>query len=90
MRVTVKSFYDKKVLVLSFVQLPGDFLNSLQNIPNCGVTYYNDNDDFVDKIAIADKIVLISKVGITDTYSYKIVRKAINNQQKEIITDILI
>ena len=89
-KVTIKSFNEKKVLVMSFVQLPSNLLNDIQNIPNCVVTYYSAGDDFVDKISTADKIVLISKVGITDTYSYKIVRKAIKNKQKEIISDILI
>ena len=83
--------YDpKKVLVLSFVQLPNNMINSLQNLPNTSVTYYSGTKDYMDKIKTADKIVLVSKIEVTDAETYKTIRETIKNQQKEIIFDVLI
>ena len=83
------SYNPKKVLALSFVQLPQSFINSVQSLPNTHIAYYNQTKDFIDKIMVADKIVLISKLGITDAESYKVVRDVIKNQQKEVAYDIL-
>ena len=84
------SFSPKKVLCLSFVQLPNSLTSRLQNISNVNVAYYNETKDFIDKISAADKIVLFSKIGITNADSYKIVREVVKNQQKEIVYDVLI
>ena len=83
------SYNPKKVLALSFVQLPQSFINSVQSLPNTHIAYCNQTKDFIDKIMVADKIVLISKLGITDAESYKVVRDVIKNQQKEVAYDIL-
>lgn len=83
-------FNPQKVLILSFVQLPISFISSLQNIPNVNIAYYNETRDFIDKISAADKIVLISKIEVTDAESYKEVREIIKDQQKDIIYDALI
>lgn len=87
--VKIRSYNPQKVLIISFAQLPSDFLNAIQSIPNCGVVYYN-NDDFIDKASVADKIILMSKIDITDADSYKIVRDIIKTQKKDIIYDVLI
>lgn len=82
--------YDpKKVLLLSFVQLPNAMIDSLQKLPNTSVTYYSSTKDYMNKIKVADKIVLASKIEITDAETYKTIRETIKNQQKEIIFDIL-
>ena len=82
--------YDpKKVLVLSFVQLPNNMINSLQNLPNTSVTYYSGTKDYMDRIKVADKVVLVSKINITDAEIYKTIREMLKNQQKEIIFEIL-
>ena len=83
-------FNPNKILVISFVQLPMAFANRLQGVPNVNVTYYNDTRDYIDKISASDKIVLISKINVTDAESYKEVRECIKDQQKEIIYDTLI
>ena len=83
------SYNPKKVLALSLVQLPQSFINSVQSLPNTHIAYCNQTKDFIDKIMVADKIVLISKLGITDAESYKVVRDVIKNQQKEVAYDIL-
>ena len=83
-------FSPKKVLILSFVQLPMTMVNRLQNIPNVTITYYNETSDFIDKISAADKIVLISKIDVTDAESYKEVREIIKDQQKDIIYDVIL
>lgn len=83
-------FNPKKVLLLSFVQLPMTFVERLQSVPNVNIVYYNDTMDFIDKVYIADKIALISKVDVTDAESYKDVRDIIKDQQKDIIYDILL
>lgn len=83
--------YDpQKVLVLSFVQLPNNVIDSLQKLPNTSVSYYNKTRDYMDKIKEANKVALVSKIGITDADSYRSIRKTLKNQQKEIIDDILI
>ena len=83
--------YDpKKVLVLSFVQLPNAMVDSLQKLQNTGITYYSGTKDYMDKVKASDKIVLVSKIGITDAETYKTIRETLKNQQKEIIFDILI
>lgn len=81
-------FNPKKVLILSFVQLPVAFVNRLQTVPNVNITYYNDTRDFIDKISVADKIVLISKIEVTDAKLYKEVREIIKDQKKDIIYDV--
>ena len=42
-------------------------------------------NDYMDKINASDKIILLSKLDITDAESYKFVRETIKNQQKDII-----
>lgn len=83
-------FNPKKVLILSFIQLPMSFINKLQTVPNVNIMYYNETRDFIDKISAADKIVLISKIDVTDTESYKDVREVIKDQQKDIIYDVVL
>ena len=89
-KIKIKSFNSKKVLIISLVQLPNEFLNAVQNIPNCGVVYYNGTDEFVEKMAVSDKIILVSKIDTTSADSYKIVRDVIKDQHKNILCDILI
>ena len=84
------SYDPQKVFVLSFVQLSNTMLSSLQNLPNVNIAFYNGTSDFLSKANYADKIVLISKVGSTDASSYKLVKNAFKNKQKEIVYDILI
>ena len=84
------SFDPKKVLVLSFVQLPNTMLTYLQNLPNVSVVFYNGTSDFFSKANIVDKIVLVSKVGDTDADLYRTVTVAMKNKQKEIVFDILL
>ena len=83
------SYNPKKVLLLSFVQLPQSFVNSIQSLPNTDIAYYNQTKDFIDKVKNVDKVALISKLGITETESYKVVRDVVHNQNKEVIYDIL-
>ena len=80
----------KKVLVLSFVQLPNKVIESLQNLPNASVAYYNNTRDYREKIKDADKIVIISKIGVTEASTYKALRKTLKKQQKEILYDVLV
>lgn len=83
-------FNPKKVLILSFVQLPMTMTNRFQSVPNVDITYYNDSRDFIDKISASDKIVLISKINVTDAESYKEVKDIIKDQQKDIIYDVIL
>ena len=89
-RTTIRGYNPKKVLIISFVQLPNEIVATLQTIPNAFVVYNSNNDDFIDNISVAEKIVLISKLDITDSDTYKTIRMVIKNQQKEIISDVLI
>lgn len=89
-RTTIRSYSPKKVLIISLVQLSNEMMAMLHNIPNAAIVYCNNNDDFIDNIYAADKIVLISKLDISDADTYKTIRNVINNQQKEVISDILI
>ncbi len=84
------SYNPKNVLILSFVQIPSTIINSLQNVSNINLAYYNGTRDYMDKINKSDKIILLEKWGITDAAPYKFVRETIKNQQKDIIYDILI
>ena len=84
------SFDPQKILILSFVQLPGTMITSLQSLPNVNIAFYNGTSEFLSKANAADKIVLISKIGITDSDSYKTVKNALKYKQKEIVYDILI
>ena len=84
------SYNPKKVLILSFYQIPNAIINSLQNIPNITVAYYNGTREYMDKINASEKIILLSKLDITDAESYKFVRETIKNQQKDIIYDVLL
>ena len=63
---------------------------ALQNLPNVNIALCNGTSDFLSKVNYADKIVLISKIGITNTDSYKTVKNALYNKQKEVVYDILI
>ena len=81
-------FNPQKVLILSFVQLPIAFINRLQSIQNVNIAYYNDTREYIDRISAADKIVLISKIDVTDAESYKDVRDIIKDQNKDIIYDV--
>ena len=86
----IYSYNPQKVLCLSFEQLPDSILETLKNLPNVNIAYYDGTKDFMDKVNTADKIVLTSKINVTDANSYKIVKEVITTQQKEIIFDILI
>ena len=81
-------FNPQKVLILSFVQLPLTFINRIQSVPNVNITYYNDTREYIDKISVADKIILISKIDVTDAEAYKDVRDIIKDQNKDIIYDV--
>ena len=81
-------FNPQKVLVLSFVQLPMAFINRFQALPNVSIAFYNDTREYIDKISAADKIILISKIDITDAELYKDVRDIIKDQNKDIIYDV--
>ena len=80
----------KKVLILSFVQLSASFIDELQTVPNVNIMYYNETRDAIDKISEADKIMLISKIDVTDAELYKDVRDIIKNKQKDIIYDVIL
>ena len=84
------SYDPQKVFVLSFVQIPNTMLTSFQNLPNVNIAFYNGTSDFLSQANSADKIVLISKVGSTNADSYKTVKNALKNKQKEVVYDILI
>ena len=84
------SYNPKKVLILSFVQIPNAIINALQNVSNINIAYCNGTRDYMDKINASDKIILLSKLDITDAEAYKFVRETIKNQQKDIIYDVLI
>lgn len=84
------TFNPKKVLCISFEQLPDSLLNIFKNLPNTNVIYYDGTKNFMDRVKEAEKIVLVSKINSTDASSYKIVREVVNTQQKEIIFDVLI
>lgn len=86
----IYSYNPRKVLVLSMTQLPNDMINSLSNIPNVNIAYYDGDNRFVDNISVADKIILVSKIGVTSSDIYKTARKIIINQKKTIIYDIII
>ncbi len=81
-------FNPQKVLVLSFVQLPMAFINRFQVLPNVSIAFYNGTREYIDKISAADKIILISKIDITDAELYKDVRDIIKDQNKDIIYDV--
>lgn len=85
----IYSFNPEKVLVLSFVNIPNSIVTSLQRIPNADLTFYKGTSEFLDKVRMADKIILVSKIDVTDSKSYKIVKQAITNQKKNIIYDVL-
>ena len=84
------SYNPKKVLILSFVQVPSVITNSLQNVSNTDIIYFNGTRNYIDKINTNDKIILLSKLDITDAASYKFVRETIKNQQRDLIYDILL
>ena len=81
-------FNPKKVLIFSFIQLPMAFISRIQAVPNVSIAYYNDTREYIDKISAADKIILISKIDVTDAESYKDVRDIIKDQNKDIIYDV--
>lgn len=80
----------KKVLVLSFVQLPNAITTVLQNASNTSIAYYDGTNSYISKTLNAEKVILISKIGVTETDSYKMVRETIQEQQKELIYDVLL
>ncbi len=84
------SYNPQKVLVLSFAQLPISLANNLQNLPNVSIAYYNGTRDYIDKISASEKVILVSKINVTDTDSYKSARDVIKNKQKDIACDIVI
>ena len=83
-------FNPQKILCLSFEQLSESLTQKLQNLPNTNIEFFNGVKEATDEIIRADKIILISKINVTDTYTYKIIRDIIKSQQKNIIYDVLI
>ena len=90
LEIDIYSFNPQDVFVLSFEQLPDEMKKSLQKISNVSFSYYDGKKDFVDKISNADKIILISKINSTNADSYKLVRKVLQNKNKDLLYDILI
>ena len=86
----IYSYNPEKILILSFVTLPSSIVTSLQGLPNADLVLFNGTREFLDKVKTADKIILVSKIGVTNSESYKIVRQAITNQKKSIIYDVLV
>ena len=88
--INLLSYKPKKILLIALTQLPQDFVNKIQKIPNAEITYADITPEFVDKIANSDKIIIVSKIQVTNKDSYKKIHNIINKQNKTIEYDILV
>ena len=79
-----------KVLLVSFLKMPQELLNNLQNINNTEIIYADISHEFINKLAKFNKIILFSKIGETNSDAYKEIRNIIKKQNKEIVADVLI
>ena len=89
-RADLLGYTKQQVLIVSLEQLPQDLILNLKSLPNTELIYADLSEDFVNKIASADNVVLISKIQSTSSESYKQIKNIIKKQQKEIIYDILL
>ena len=89
-KAEVIGYKPQKVLLISLTQLQSNFLSDLQKIPNSELIYASLTSEFVDKIASAENIMLISEIGETNSTSYKQIKDVIKKQNKEIRSDILL
>ncbi|MBR6127110.1 hypothetical protein IKQ21_05435 [bacterium] len=79
-----------KILLISLVQLPQDFINNVQTLSNAKVVYANLTKDFLQEISSSKKIMIISKIQVTSTDLYKKIESIIEKQNKVNVQDILI
>lgn len=89
-KAEIIGYKPKKVLLISLTQLQNSLLSDLQKIPNSELIYADITSEFVDKIASAENIMLISNIGVTSSVSYKQIKNVIKKQKKEILSDILV
>ena len=89
-KAEIIGYKPKKVLLISLTQLQNSLLSDLQKIPNSELIYADITSEFVDKIASAENIMLISNIGVTSSVSYKQIKDIVKKQNKEIISDILL
>ena len=89
-KTEVLGFKPQKVLLVSLTELTQNFINSIQLISNAEIVYADLTDEFIDKIAASDEIMIISKIKNTNSDIYKNVQKIIKKQNKNISSDILV
>ena len=83
-------FSPKKILLVSLAKLSDEFLGKIKEIKNAEVIYADLSSDFVDKLSQADEIMLISKIGETNTDVYKKISNIIKKQKKTLLYDVLL
>lgn len=90
LKVEVLGYKPKNVLVVSFIQLPQNIINTLHSISNCEVTYADISEEFITKVSGSEKIIFISKIFTTGAETYKKIKNIVQKQQKEIVYDVLV
>lgn len=79
-----------KILLVTFLQIPIEISDRLQNLSNLEITYADVSYEFNNKLNSIDKVVLLSQIGVTNKESYETIRKVIKTKNKEILADALI
>ena len=89
-KAEVLSYYPQKTLMVLLTQIPQEFINNLQLLPDTKLIYADLNTEFINEINSHDEIMIISKIADTRNDSYKKIVNIIKKHNKTIIYDVLI
>ena len=70
--------------------MPVDIVENIRNINNLEVVYADISQDFITKLSSVSKVMLLSKIGDTNSETYKEIRSIVKKQNKEIVADVLV
>ncbi len=81
---------DKHMSIVTFENIPNNILSKFENIRNINFVKADISNEFVNKIAASDKLILIVSVGKTNSKFYKQIKSMLGEMNKNIISEAII
>ena len=89
-RAALVAYIPKKITLVSLTRIPADMQKQIEKFSNAKIVYANFSNDFVNDIAEADYVMLVSKIQETSSDFYKKMKNIVQKQKKEVIYDVLL
>ncbi len=90
LKLALISNQNKKILFAMFDNLPQSTYAQMQEFKNISMIKPEISTDFVNAVKNADEVILVSKVGETDSKLYKQIKTIIKDMNKNISKDVLV